>query len=200
MLVKQQTSLKPYRVWTRFASKAVLQAELSVGDSSCLLTLHGPGRTCLLSQTQGRCLNFLCSPRQFSPPSGPVPYIFKAGSMISKDLPGYHDNELSQRLAVKQPRECAGVHPQCWGSNGMCSAECTMPSCSRHRPAPRASTKLSESLLGIFPRGPTQQPLFTPQEKLSNTDIVPGLTADFSIYFLASTQPPLPVMGRSFTT
>lgn len=172
-------------MWTWFTSKAVLQAELSVGDSSCLLTLHGPGRTCLLSQTQSRCQNFLCSPRQFSPPSDPVPYIFKAGFMISKDLPGYHDNDLSQRLGVKQPQKHAGVHPQGWGSNTICGAECALTSCSRHRPAPRASTKLSEPLLGIFPRSPTQPPLFTPREKLSNTDIVPGLTADFGIYIFS---------------
>ena len=28
--------------------------------------------------------------------------------MISKDLPGYHDNKLSQRLVLKQPRQCPG--------------------------------------------------------------------------------------------
>lgn len=103
-LVSERTGItETLPVWTPFTSKAVLQAELSAGDSSRLLTLHGPGRTHLLSQTQGRCLNFLRIPRQFSSPSGPVPHNFKAGSRISKGLPGYHDNELSQRLAGKQP-------------------------------------------------------------------------------------------------
>lgn len=38
-LARETTGItEPYRMWTWFTSKAVLQAELSVGDSSCLLT------------------------------------------------------------------------------------------------------------------------------------------------------------------